>query len=75
MKQYWVGKHNYSGLYGILSKGALKFFLEIHATSFGRNLIHANLSCFIRMAEWSCRLHAACSLQVRKHLFLAYKNK
>lgn len=67
MKQYWVGKHNYSVLYGILSKGALKFFLEIHATSFGHNLIHSNLIQCLYKFEWSCNLNAACSLQVRKH--------
>lgn len=51
MKQYWVGKHNHSVLYGILSKGALKFFLQIHATSFGRNLMHSN-SIQLLLLEW-----------------------
>ena len=73
MKQYWVGKHNYSVLYGILSKGALKFFLEINATSFGLNLIHSNLIQCLYKFEWSCNLNAACSLQVRKHFLSRIK--
>ena len=76
MKQYWVGKHNYSVLYGILSKGALKLFLEIHATSFGHNLIHSNL---IQCLYWNGRMERQpkCSLFLTsaQTFFITHKNK
>lgn len=76
MKQYWAGKHNYSVLYGILSKGALKFFLEIHATSFGHNLIHSNLIQWLYL-NGRMELQPKCSLffTSAQTLFITHKNK